>query len=100
MKKCNILFYSSFKDKLECVEALKDEQKDTNEQMLGNLEKQAQNTENLKQLLSGRINNDKATEAQISKLGGLVACLDKKLDDVLELKNLSLTLTPVDPFEA
>jgi hypothetical protein len=82
------------------VEALKDEQKDTNEQMLGNLEKQMENTEHLRQLLSGRINNDKATEAQISKLGGLVACLDEKLDDVLELKNLSLTVTPVDPFEA
>jgi hypothetical protein len=48
-------------------------------------------------LLNGRINNDKAIEAQISNLGGLVACLDEKLDD---LKNLSLTVTPVDPFEA
>jgi predicted nuclease with TOPRIM domain len=92
-----VLFYSFFKDKLEFVEALKDEQKDTNELMLGNLEKQSENTEDLRQLLNGRINNDKAIEAQISNLGGLVACLDEKLDD---LKNLSLTVTPVDPFEA
>jgi hypothetical protein len=92
-----MLFYLSFKDKLEFVEALKDEQKDTNKEMLCNLEKQAENTEQLRQLFSGRINNDKSTEAQISKLGGFVACLDEKLD---ELKNLSVTVTPVDPFEA
>jgi hypothetical protein len=79
------------------VEALKDEQKDTNEEMLRNLENQAENTEQLRQLISGRINNDKSTEAQISKLGGVVACIGEKLDD---LKNLSVTVTPVDPFEA
>ena len=79
------------------MEALKDEQKDTNEEMLRNLENQAENTEQLRQLISGRINNDKSTEAQISKLGGVVACIAEKLDD---LKNLSVTVTPVDPFEA
>ena len=79
------------------MEALKDEQKDTNEEMLRNLENQAENTEQLRQLISGRINNDKSTEAQILKLGGVVACIGEKLDD---LKNLSVTVTPVDPFEA
>ena len=79
------------------MEALKDEQKDTNEEMLRNLENQAENTEQLRQLISGRVNNDKSTEAQILKLGGVVACIVEKLDD---LKNLSVTVTPVDPFEA
>ena len=91
------VFHLSFKDTLEFVEALKDKQKDTNEEMLCNLEKQAENTEQLRQLISGRIDNDKSTGAQISKLGSLVACLDEKFDD---LKNLSVTATPVDPFEA
>jgi len=88
------------KDKLKFVEALKDEQKDTNKLMRGNLEEQAEMKADMKNLLSGCIHNDKATEDQISKLGSIVACLDEKLDDVLELKNLTLTVRPVDPFEA
>jgi len=95
-----IYINNCLKDKLEFVEALQEEQKETNAFVKRNLDTQAKITKEMRKVLSNRIDDNKARDVQISKMEGIIAGMEETVEELVDFKNINLTCRPMDPFQA